>query len=608
MLAGSVAGYPVAASPGSGFCSAAALLARVRAASGGASWNPVGEVVASGPAVSSGLRGVGETRYDVRGGRYAVRLSLPVAGASVEVFDGRTVWSRDISGGVHPYDSWYPRARAITESYIARRGYLDPSTTAILSCAAPSSGAKGGVSLVRIQPPGGIPAVLSIDKESSLISTIAIRTPTSTDVTTFGDYRMVSGLALPFSISSGTVFEPADGYKIDVRRYQVLRRSASADFKKPTALDNARMLDNASSTVVPLTLEGYQLLVWASINGRSPMPFILDTGGHAILDAVAARTLGLGGVGAGVSGGAGAGTIALQYTRVANVRIGNAELTDQPFLIIPYPYSFYERGQRVPLAGILGLEWFERYAIRVDYTRRLLTLTSLRNFSYRGRGAAVPIRFQEDMPLARAAADGRAGSFGVDTGNAGMVILYGDFLRNSGLLAKYAKGDVVHGQGTGGSNTGQKQTLSSFAIGDRDIKNLKADFTQMKTGAFSSWTEAGDLGLTVLSRFIPTFDYKARVLYLDPALHPLAFPPNRSGLGFDKNEPAYFEVVSVRKNSPAAAMGIVVGDRISTVNGERAEELSSADLLKLVTARAGTVLHLIVRHGTTSRSVELRLR
>ena len=230
------------------------------------------------------------------------------------------------------------------------------------------------------------------------------------------------------------------------------------------------------------------------------MPFVLDSGGHAILDGVAAKALGLRGTGGGVSGGAGAGTIALQYTRVASVRIGNAELLDQPFLIIPYPYAFYERGRKVPLAGILGLEWFERYATRIDYAGKRLTLTPLASFRYRGRGAPVPIRFQEDMPLARGTADGSAGDFGVDTGNAGLLILYVDFLQRTGLLAKYGQGYAVRGAGTGGSNSGELQTLAGFEIGGHDIPKLPADFTQMKTGAFSSWTEAGDLGLSVLSR------------------------------------------------------------------------------------------------------------
>lgn len=581
------------------------ILAQVAAATGGASWKTVGEITAWGTLTSSGLHGVAELRDDVRGGRYLSRSSLPVMGTSAEVYDGHTVWSRDISGGVHPYDSWYPRARAVTQAYLTRRGYLDPHDDAKVACL---GFANNGTVQVRVQPRGGIPAVLSIDTKTWLVDSVAIRTPITTDVTTYSDYRQVDGLVLPFAISSGSLFEPENADRIEVTRYAVADRITPADFAKPRAEENARMLDRAPSTMVPILLEGRQLLVWASINGRSPLPFILDSGGHAILDTVAAQMLGLRGSGTGVSGGAGAGTVALQYTRVASVQIGNAELLDQPFLIIPYPYSFYERGRKVPLAGILGLEWFERYAVRVDYAGRALTLTPLASFTHGRRGAAVPIRFQEDMPLVRATADGRAGSFGIDTGNAGMLILYGDFLRRSGLLAKYTAGYAVRGEGTGGSNTGRVQKLASFVIGGNDLRNLDADFTQMKTGSFSSWTEAGDAGLSILSRFTPTFDYANQTLLLDSVPHPLAVPPNRSGLGFTKNEPNVIEVVSVRPNSAASALGIAAGERILAVNGKSARDLSSADFLDIVTAPSGTAVQLRIAHGTATRDVQLVLR
>ncbi len=586
---------------------ATALFNQLRSAGGGSAWNSAGEVAASGRLTSSGLHGSADFRYDVRTGHYVQRTVLPVQGESDVVYDGRTVWSRDISGGVHPYDAWYPRARSVTDAYIARRGYLNSRDAATIVCLGNAQRNRRTVEVVRVQPRYGLPALLSIDSNTHLLDSVAIRTPISTDVTTFADYRQVGALVLPFTIMEGTLFEPADGYRFDVARYAITR-SVAADFRKPDEARNARMLGNAASTTVPLKLEGRQLLVWASVNGHAPMPFILDTGGHAILDTVAARTLGLRGTGAGVSGGAGSGTIALQFTRVNSVRIGSATLTDQPFLVIPYPYSFYERGEKTPLAGILGLEWFERYAIRIDYIKRALTLTPLGRFSYRGSGTAQPIRFQEDMPLARGMADGRAGPFGVDTGNAGLLILYGDFLRRSGLLAKYSGGATIRGEGTGGSNTGQRQTLSSFGFGTSEIANLDADFTQMRTGSFSSWTEAGDLGLTVLSHFTPTFDYARERLYLSPLSHALVIPANHSGLGFTKNGPAAIDVVAVRPNSAAAASGIVAGDQILAVDGKDARQLSSADLLDVLAAPPGTPVQLVVKHASAERTVRLVLR
>ncbi len=587
-------------------CSAAAVLGQVAAATGGASWTGVSEVVASGRLTSSGLYGTAQTYDDLHDGRFALRFRLPVKGTSARVYDGHTVWARDVSGGVHPYDSWYPRARAVTESYLTRRAYLQPHESVGATCVGV---AKNGIpsALVRLAPSGGIPATLSIDTRTHLIDSVAIRTPITTDLTTFADYRQAGALVLPYAIAFSSTYEPANADRIEVTRYAIMPRVNAADFARPAARQSARMLGGTGSTTVPIVLEGRQLLVWASIDGRPAMPFILDTGGHAILDTVAAKTLGLRAAGAGVSGGAGAGTIALQYARIRSVRIGDAELLDQPFLVIPYPYDFYERGRKAPLAGILGLEWFERYAATIDYARRTLTLTPLRAFSYDGHGTPVPMRFQEDMPLARASAEGHDGSFGVDTGNAGVVVLYGDFLGRSGLLAKHVRGYAQLGKGTGGTNSGRIEMLSSFAIGGHTLPSLAAYFTQMKSGSFSSWTEAGDLGLTVLSRFTPTFDYANQMLYLDPAAHPLVIAPNRSGLTFEKNQPGAIDVLAVRPNSAASEVGIVAGDQIVAVNGKGARDLSSADFLDAVTAPRGTAVQLTIAHGATTRAVELIL-
>jgi hypothetical protein len=529
-------------------------------------------------------------------------------GEFAEIYDGTTTWSRDISGGAHPFDSPYARERSVTNAYLVRRGYFEPSVRASLACL--GARVEGGHSqvVIRVQPSAGASADLAIDAQTHLLASITERAPLERSVVTYADYRNVGGVILPFSILSGSDKDPTDDYAFMVTRYELRGRVVGADFSKPLPSNSVRMLRNAASTTVPMMLEGRQLMVWASIDGRPEMPFILDTGGHAILTALAAKTLGFAASGAGKSGGAGAGTISTAYTRVRSVRIGNAELLDQPFLIIPYPYSFYERGKLTPLAGILGLEFFERFAVRLDYGDRTVRLTPLSAVAEHP-GTAVPISFDWDMdePIVTGAADGNAGLFGVDTGNAGDLILFGHFLNQTGLAARYAGGALVIGHGTGGTNTGHRETLRTFTIGGHELRGIEADFTNMKSGAFSAWTQAGNAGLTILSRFIPTFDYGHQVLYLAPEHRATPIPSNRSGIAFDKNEPDAFDVVAVRPGSAAAAAGIVTGDRILAIDGRSAEAFSRADLVTIVSRPPDTRLTLRILHSGATRDVTLTL-
>jgi hypothetical protein len=583
-------------------CDVSRTLADVRAVIGGTRWNRFAQARATGSAAMSGLKGTARFDLDLRTGRYAQRFDIAVMGLSAEIYDGSTVWAKDISGGVHAYDAWFPKARARTDAAIVSGAYLDPKSGAAYACAGTRVEDGRTITVIRVTPPGGIPAELAVDARSHLPASVTERFPITTRVTRFDDYRTVAGVVLPFSISQGTLLEPDDGFTFHVRTYDLGTREDPADFRPPRADGNAAILGGAPSTMVPMSLEGRQLLVWASIDGHTPMPFIFDTGGHAILTAGAAKSLGLRSAGGGESGGSGTGTIGLQYTRVRSIRLGKAVLFDQPMLVIPYPYSFYERGRRQPLAGILGLEVFERFAARIDYGRGEVTLSPLPSFKYRGAATPLPFRFQDDMPMIDAEADGHAGTFGIDTGNAGTLILFGDFLRRTGIGNVYRGGVVVVGHGTGGNNTGRLVTLRSFAIGSHSIANVPTDFTNMSSGAFSSWTEAGNLGYEVLSRFVPTFDYATESLYLDRCVRECVPPKNQSGMGFEKEEPGSFIVAMVKPASPAARAGLAAGDRIVAIDGKPAAAYSNADLRALVSSCGGERLSLSVLRKSSNQT------
>ena len=588
-------------------CRAPYVLAQMRAAIGGNAWTNVAETSVVGDVTISGLRGSGRLDTDLAGGRYAERFDVPRMGSSAEIYDGATTVAQDISGGVHPYDTPFAHERAITSAYLDRRAYFDPRARATIACIGTRISGGRPVVVIRVLPAGGIPAELAIDAQTHLLQSVSERLPLPMDdgITRYADYRIVDNLVLPFSISLGTSASAADNFAFSVTHYDVLRHARDVDFAKPVPPDDVRMLGGTASTIVPMVLEGRQLLVWASIDGHPPMPFILDSGGHAILTTLAAKSLGLHAQGAGASGGSGMGTISTQYTYVRSVRIGSAELIDQHFLVIPYPYSFYERGKQTPLAGILGLECFERFAIRLDYGDRTVTLTPLLAYRHERRGATANLMFeyQEDMPVVNAAADGFPGLFGTDTGNAGTLILFGDFLKRTGMLARYSGGQKTFGQGTGGINMGHAQTLRRFSIAGYALHEVAANFTQMTNGSFASRTEAGNMGFSILSHFIPAFDYSTGTLYLDPERRATPFGVNRSGLGFAKNAPGAFDILAVRAGSAGAAAGIEPGDQIVAINDKGASNYSWSDLVALVERPAGTRLQLrIERKGTRSNA------
>ena len=579
---------------------------------GAGSGNQNGELVAVGRAAIAGLPASVSIDSDLVRGRYALREDVHGVGRSEEVYDGTTVWAQDISGGVHPYETPFAQKRAITSAYLNRRAYFDARTPATIACIGSRFEDGRWLTVVRVTPAGGIPADMAIDSASHLLASVSETLPAPYDdgITRYADYRTVGALVLPFSIERGTQTSPTDGFGLQITRYELLPHVRDAHFARPTVPDNSRMIGGAYSTTVPMSLESRELVIWASIDGRPAMPFILDTGGHDILTTVAAHALGLRARGAGQSGGSGSGTISTQYARVQSVRIGSAELIDQPFLVIPYPYSFYERGKRTPLAGILGLEFFERFAVRLDYGERTVTFTPLATYRPARSGPSERLMFedQEDMPVVGAAADGHPGLFGTDTGNSGPLILFGHFLESTGLGRHYSGGEKTIGIGTGGSNSGRAETLGRFTIANHTFNTVASNFTNMASGSFASTTEAGNMGVSILSRFIPTFDYANETLRLDPEKRATSFGTNRTGIHFLKEAPDAFEILTVDGGSAGAAEGIVAGDRIVGINGKSASGYSRADLTALVCGRTGTRLVLRILHAGAARDVTLQLR
>ncbi len=498
-------------------CRPAIVFSQMSSAMGAARLDRVREIRGYGTIRTSGLDGRVTIAVDTANGRFARRAQLTGIGPYGTGYDAKTFWSQDISGGVHALNAPFPRQEAVTRAYINRYGFLHDASSA--TCVGPEVQQGRHVLAVRVQPSGGSAATLFVDARTHLLDGYAERFPIDVHVTTFRDYRRVDGLMLPFRISSGAAFEPANADRITIHRYQLLGARDTADFTPPATENAAIMSDGAKATTVPMHVERGMTLVWASIDGHAAMPFLLDSGGHAIFTKAAAAALDLEQLGSGESGGSGSGTVPLRYAHVSALKIGAATLPNQNFLVIDYPASFSNRGRgKQPLAGILGLEIFEHFRVTLDYGGDTMTLVPTADARTRPAGRAVALSFDEDMPLAEATIDGHPGIFGIDTGNSGAVIAYNTYLQRTGLNAAYPGGKRMKGWGTGGFDSTRIVHVRALDFGGTLFRNVRAAFTDMKTGSFSSWTEAGDIGYAQLSAFNATFDFADNRLYLTP--HP----------------------------------------------------------------------------------------
>lgn len=603
---------PVLATATPGADDAAPMLRELRQAYGGEHWNGIGALLLDGKQESDGLNSELHATIDLRNGHYLSRLRN-VAFASAEGYDANGRWHQDVSGLVHPYDSDEAKAVAISESWLRRFGFMQSQLASFKPL--PEAN-ENGRTYARLEatPEGGRSITLWIDPATHRVDRAVWNSSFLVWTQRYSDYREVNGLQLPFAIhtTAATISGTMDADEQEtVERYRTLATTPTDALQRPDGtVRDVSMLHDASRAVSPMQLEGGALLIHASINGKPPLPFILDTGGHAILTVDAAKQLGLASVGKGISTGSGPGSMTTAYTKVGHLTIGDADIRDQTFLVMPYPYSFYERGRREPIAGILGLEIFERFAVTLDYDHQQLILQPFDHGQppAPGQGSAVPLRFTGDMPLAPASLDDKQGMFGIDTGNSGYTLVFPQWAEREGLVERYRQGVPVSGGGVGGSFVSRYSHARSLQLGAYRLDNAMAQLTPPDAGATGNPTEAGNIGQDVLARFTVHFDYRRQQMYLQPRESAGHWSYATSGLRANKSpdHPDRLKVSWVMPDSPAAKAGLKQGDEIVAVNDKPASELSSYDVRDLVNRRdEGTPLSLKLADG---RVLQMQLR
>lgn len=252
------------------------------------------------------------------------------------------------------------------------------------------------------------------------------------------------------------------------------------------------------------------IIIKATLNGKGPFRFLLDTGAsHHVMTPELADSLGLKARDSGVldSGGPVKGNA--QLVQVAEVGIGTFKLTKQSFFVTPFPARFQ-------FQGFLGAELFKHFVVCIDFRQTLLTLTVPRFFHRRNHGIALPIRFHEGLiPQLNAEVDGNAGLFKLDTGYNGSLALFRKFIDEHQLLAKYNPRKSETGVRTLTEETNEMPSaeIREFKLGPLALGDIHATFFLDKEGSNSIF--AGAVGTGVLKKFIVSIDYEKRRLILE---------------------------------------------------------------------------------------------
>ncbi len=559
---------------------AIALIGGIAAQAGAAPcpWR-AGEVLTlTGTVSEGGLSGPFSRTVEIGSGRSIERADFGVF-AKGQGYDGELAWSQDVSGATHDLDSGFARALAKSEAWLAARQGCSGKTAA-----APME--------IHDDPRTGLPdrAVLQY-AESHVIHHYA-------DWRDVGGGRMVAFR----QTDEDPEDEETTEYRIDHAEFaqsaapgRFARPAFPADVHLPAGLQSTTIRyedDHRTRIFVPITL-----------NGAGPFIFEIDAGGHFILAPETAKALGLSARGSLSNTGAGEAVTKAGYVRVDELRVGDATIDNLPAKILPLSAKANDRGALPPRAGILGLEFFERFTIAFDRRTKTMTVTPRGEPYPAPKGVPLPLIFTEDAALVAGRFEGVSGDFMLDTGNAGATIIEQFWAESNGLTGALAAGVPIA--------DGVTASHGEIALGPYKLPGeLVNYYGAVARGSEYSRAVAGVLGEPLLSRFDATYDYARKLVWLDPVvgMGPLPFP--RAGLVLSKTPGGPFSVSRVLDASPAAEAGLKTGDIVEAIDGKPAATLSRSDADALFRQDVGTVVRLGFRPAAEAplQTLDLRLR
>ena len=569
-----------------------------KAASGGKAWDNKATLKAEYAYAGQGMTGKTWSIADLKTGHHADTYAIGPANGG-NGYDGKNAWVKDPSGMV-TMQGGDSLKDAINEDYhYANMWWRTDRGGAAVVSGGQKTDAGQTYDVVTITPQGGKSFDLWLDVKTHLAAREYDKQGAQTIISTFSDYRDVDGVKL----AGKTIIDDGEGPKyfqtVTLTKAEFVAKQDDAAYAPPkVTISDYAIAGGATEAKLPIRLLNNHIYADVTVNGKGPYTFIFDTGGANLVTPAVAKELGLKSEGHMDAHGAGEGIMEASLTKVQQLKIGDASLKDQVFVVLPLDAMSDVEG--LTEKGMVGFETFRRFVTRIDYMGKTLTLIDPKHFDPKDAGTPVKFVFKQSIPEVQGTFEGIPGIFDIDTGSRAELTLTKGFAEKNNIRAKHPKGmDAVEGWGVGGPSRGYVTRGSMLTIGDVKVPNLVTSLATQSKGAFAGEEYSGNIGSGVLKRFIVTFDYGHQTMYLKPATVALTDVGtfDRSGMWINDSQGG-FKIVDVTAKGPASDAGLKAGDVIVSIDGKLAGETTLPDLRqRLRNDPAGTKVKLGMQGG-----------
>ena len=469
--------------------------------------------------------------------------------------------------------------------------------------------------LLSYKPDGGWTTTWYIDAKTFLPLKSMRPGDDSEITTTYSDWRNANGVMTPYHAVVTETDKP--NYTWDCKTIQY-KSSLPKDIFAPLVPGPLDTTLAPNAPPIPFTMEANHIVLNVSVNGRSPIGFILDTGADQnVINSTRLEEFGLKTYANTMTSGGG-NSAEYDYAAGATFTLPGVELRNQHVSAIDQ--TGLERALGVKFGGLLGYDFISRFVVDIDYENHLITLHDPRTWKYSGTGMMVPVIFDNGIPHAY----GSIGVptkpeipayFAVDFGAAETATLTSPFVKSNDLT-RLAQTNATVNRPAGlesqfFAQNNVRGNLQRLTIGQLTVNNVPVNMSVNTTGAYASTNFSGTVGETIYSRYHCYLDYSNYRIILEPTPEANKPFPGREtyGLSFLASgvDLHTYTVAAVRPGSPAEADGFEKGDLILGEDGKNASEFTLRELRDSL-SHAGQHHALEVQRNGERRTTNVEVR